>query len=121
MYSPIAMPLSNLHDPTTLLDGPIAARGHSMADGQTFAELLTEGFRARAAQLGIDLPPESASSSGESKPAAAIDEWQQAKLRSIAAGNGPGDAMLKVLADAAAARYERRHQPPGAFDFMLGS
>jgi hypothetical protein len=99
--------------PAMLFDSSTKPTLRSGSAGQSFDALLMEGFRARAAHLGLELPP--SSTFDGSAPPTADDLWQQAKLRSIAAGNGPGDAMLKVLADAAAARHERRHRPKDLF------
>ncbi|MEO6867432.1 MAG: hypothetical protein ABI200_05375 [Gaiellales bacterium] len=109
---------SSQHDLATQLNPGERARREPA--GGSFAELLQEGFRARAAQLGLELPaPSPATSPGapaDADAASADAAWEQAKLRSIAAGHGPGDAMLKMLGEAAAARHERRHQPLGLFD-----
>ena len=96
------------------------------APGQSFANLLEEGFRARASRLGLTLPttstalPTSSVDDAAADPTGGEDPWKLAQLRSAAAGNSPGDAMLKALDDAAAARYDRAHRPQGMFDFLVG-
>jgi len=96
-----------------------AASGLS-SSSSSFASQLEASFQARAKLAGIDLPALATStlipaSGGAHVPESANDIWKRAQMLSIAAGNGPGDAMMKSLADAADARAQRRHSGADSF------
>ena len=84
------------------------ASGAAPSSG-SFADQLDASFRARAQQLGLDLPAAPATTA---LPGAAGDDvnaiWQRAQLQSAAA-NGPGDAMMQAIGEAADARWDRLH------------
>jgi len=91
-----------------------------LSSSSSFASQLEASFQARAKLAGIDLPALATStlipaSGGAHVPESANDIWKRAQMLSIAAGNGPGDAMMKSLADAADARAQRRHSGADSF------
>ncbi|MCW2922983.1 MAG: hypothetical protein JWM98_387 [Thermoleophilia bacterium] len=101
-------------------DAPVGGRSAS-----SFAKLLDEGLRARAARYGVTLPgPDAPAAPGAAggataAPADADALWQSAKLQS-SARNGQGDAIMQALSDASQARWEARGRGhDNAFD-MLG-
>jgi hypothetical protein len=75
---------------------------------ESFGAQLEASFRARATQLGLQLPVAPA----DDMPIADAEDvdaiWQRAQVKALADGFGPGDAMRRQLADAADARWQQR-------------
>jgi hypothetical protein len=79
-------------------------------EGASFAELLDGSFRARAEQLGLDLPAAASAAPAASAQRDDVEAiWKRAQLQS-AAINGPADAIMQSLSDAADARWEARRE-----------
>jgi hypothetical protein len=96
--------------PTSL--GAIPGRSSAASSSDSFAAQLDASFRARAERLGLELP---AAAIGPSVPSNGVEGedvnaiWQRAQLQS-AALNGPGDAMMQAVGEAADARWEQRQR-----------
>ena len=71
--------------------------------------------------MGLDLPEDRVPAPAPGAPKFVDDIWQRAQALALAGGAGPGDAMMQALADAADARWERRHGggPTGSSDTGL--
>lgn len=83
----------------------------------SFAAQLDASFQARAKQLGLHLPeafaePLEPIAHGEQEGVDAL--WQRLQLQS-AASNGPGDALMQAISEAADARWAQRHHPRDLF------
>ncbi|MCW2955417.1 MAG: hypothetical protein JWO69_286 [Thermoleophilia bacterium] len=98
--------------------GMRAGAGVKTATGATpaddFAAQLQASFAARATQLGLTLPATveggvAADAGVETSDAA----WKRAEMQALADGHGPGDAMLKTLAEASQQRAERERHGKG--------
>lgn len=97
---------------------PTASAAHD-APSDSFAARLDASFRARASQLGLDLPslePARESTAAQEETVDVI--WQRAQLQS-AALNGPGDAMMRAVGEAADARWEQRQRHAGRDPFDI--
>ncbi|MCW2960089.1 MAG: hypothetical protein JWM25_297 [Thermoleophilia bacterium] len=82
---------------------------------QSFGAQLEASFRARAEQLGVQLPEATSQASVGAGVETSADAWKRAQIQSLADGNGPGDAMLKTLADASRDRHDKRHSGASGF------
>lgn len=98
-----------------------AARTSGTAAGSTagsFSSQLDASFRARAEQLGLKLPAAPSTTGAPEGDAEDVDAiWKRVQLQS-AALNGPGDALMQAVGDAADARWAERHHrgAPDLFD-----
>lgn len=85
-----------------------------------FAAQLDASFRARAERLGLELPPAATQAADTKTPSGeTVDEiWKRAQLMSVAAGNGPGDAMMQAIGEASDRRWAQRmhRDAPDLFD-----
>ncbi|MCW2921049.1 MAG: hypothetical protein JWL76_923 [Thermoleophilia bacterium] len=92
--------------------------GAANSSAGSFAAQLDASFRARAEQLGLELPAAPTATGtpdGDAEDVEAI--WKRAQLQS-AALNGTGDALMQAVGDAADARWDKRHHrgAPDLFD-----
>lgn len=104
------------------MEATLAAAGRTATPSETsgnFGAQLEASFQARAERLGLTLSPSAAATTSPPSSAETVDQiWKRAQMLSVAAGNGPGDAMMQSLSDAADARWarERSGDAPDIFD-----
>lgn len=127
MDATIGSTLGNIVDLTVQRLVSNASKGSTPTE---FAKQLDASFRARAICDGLTLPDSNTTpaipastpaSTVTGTDATTVDElWAAAQRRELAAGRGPGDALLKSLSDTADARADRRRGGGrNALDFLM--
>ena len=118
MDEAIGVSMSRLGMPESRLESMQPRAPLGLPPSESFASMLDSSFRARARQLGLELP-KSPHVSPQASPVGDDVEviWQRARLQS-AALNGPADAVMQAFDEAADARWQARHErgSRGLFD-----